>query len=109
MKSGVRVPHRLLIVKNPRKQRLLLYREAEGRCHYCNVKTVLPKVKNEIDGELNMATIDHLYSRSDPRRYDPPKDQPRHVLACWKCNQIRSRFEDARNNLVCGKWSVRYK
>jgi len=39
----------------------------------------------------NMATIDHLYSRMDPRRYVQNGNETSHVLACRKCNLERSK------------------
>lgn len=38
-----------------------------------------------------MATIDHVVSRLDIRRF--VQGQQKKVLACWKCNQERSRKE----------------
>lgn len=44
----------------------------------------------------NLATRDHLRSRLDPTRHEPPKgagSERRIVLACWKCNGDRARHE----------------
>jgi len=43
-----------------------------------------------------MATIDHLRSRYDPMRSEPNHNQEeRIVLACRKCNCLRSMLETA--------------
>jgi len=41
-----------------------------------------------------MATVDHLYSRYDPRRWVKGKDgEVRKVLACFECNNKRASWE----------------
>jgi hypothetical protein len=41
-----------------------------------------------------MATVDHLYSRYDPRRWVKAKDgEVRKVLACFECNNKRASWE----------------
>jgi len=43
-----------------------------------------------------MATIDHLISRYDPRRWlRTPTNEQKKVLACFECNQRRQREETA--------------
>ena len=52
-----------------------------------------------IVGEANprMATIDHLISRYDPRRWlREETNKQRKVLACFECNQKRDREETSK-------------
>ena len=67
-----------------------LFRE-NPRCYWCGVETLLVG-----DGYIKrpnprMATVDHLYSRYDLRRY--VKGEQKRVLACFHCNNTRSRQE----------------
>lgn len=75
------------------KQRRSLFAKNPA-CYWCERITTLYVAK---DGEIppdNMATIDHLRSRFNPRRKEPnPKGEKRRVLACHKCNQKRGRLE----------------
>ncbi len=63
-------------------------------CHWCSVETVFVEDVNSIKGKQKeiCATIDHVYSRLQPelRRNGNNK----HVLACWKCNNNRSKIEN---------------
>jgi len=44
-----------------------------------------------------MATVDHLISRYDPRRWlRTPTNEQRKVLACFECNQRRQKKETAQ-------------
>jgi hypothetical protein len=44
----------------------------------------------------NGATIDHLFTKLDPERYQPPKPGERRlVLCCWKCNNDRAAQRNA--------------
>jgi hypothetical protein len=65
-------------------------------CHWCGKITVLPDGRPKIKRPpLNLATIDHLNSRHSPDRHKPNNGQEiRTVLACWQCNNERSRIEE---------------
>jgi hypothetical protein len=70
--------------------------EKDSKCHWCHIPTQLTYCPNGIipsDG----ATVDHLYSRFDVRRWVKRKPGERHkVLACYACNQRRSIEETER-------------
>lgn len=81
-----------------KKQRTRLWKE-NPHCFYCKCLTILPedlpvehgyasgKLKNVPD---DMATIEHIYSRLNPSRWIRGK----RVLACYKCNNEKSREEE---------------
>lgn len=53
------------------------------------------------DGTANLATIDHRFSRFHPYRQTPNvENEKRHVLSCFKCNQMRARLEEIVQFLV---------
>ena len=61
----------------------------DPRCHWCRRTTKLlniPEIKGEADPL--MATIDHLVSRYDPKRW-VQRDQTK-VLSCYECNSKRA-------------------
>ncbi len=65
-------------------------------CFWCKCLTQLT---NNSDGKVphNAATIDHLYSRYDPRRWVKRKPgQIKKVLSCHTCNQHRGYQETKR-------------
>jgi len=67
----------------------------DPKCHWCKRETILTNVP-EIKGKPNplMATVDHLVSRYHPERWVKKEDQePRRVLACFECNNRRSKEE----------------
>lgn len=77
-----------------RKQKLGLWNN-NPKCHWCGEVTLLTNEK-EIKGHPHprMATLDHLISRYDPRRWlHAPPNEKRNVLACFKCNQERQAEE----------------
>lgn len=77
-----------------RELKIRLYRE-DPHCHWCKRKTVLTNVK-EIKGKPDplMATVDHLISRFDIRRWVKPQPgEKRKVLACFECNNKRASQE----------------
>lgn len=63
-------------------------------CHYCKVKTELYEdLRNRgtfkgVHVPDNMATIEHIYSTLNPKRYTV-KYMDNIVLACNKCNQTK--------------------
>lgn len=65
-------------------------------CHWCGEPTELTNCPN---GQIpnKAATIDHLYSKLDPRRWVKRKPgEVKKVLACYDCNQRRSIEETSR-------------
>ena len=80
-----------------RKTKLKLYKE-NPYCHWCGCLTTLTNIKH-IKGQPNptMATVDHVLSKFDVRRWVEHKPgEIRKVLACFKCNNQRSADEQAR-------------
>ena len=45
---------------------------------------------------MDMATLDHLRTRYNPKRQVPSFDKEQTVLACWECNHRRGE-EDTQN------------
>lgn len=99
------------------KRRKRLFKE-NPFCVYCGIKTILLPNKGRRGKKWqpnNLATIEHIYTRFDPRRRTPNvNNERRHVLACYKCNHekgqeahaLYSKFEDAmgpRNWVSWGK------
>lgn len=74
-----------------KKRRADLFRENDGKCHWCGCQTVLPEESGifpHAQEPRNLATIDHLYDRFDERR----GGQGVWVLACKRCNNRRSNL-----------------
>ena len=65
-------------------------------CHWCGCR-VYPPFPGKPHSN-NTATVDHLRSRLDPDRLAPltPMTMQRRVLACHKCNNLRSKEECVR-------------
>lgn len=79
--------------KNILARRLRMFRR-DSHCYWCGIQTVL-----EGEGELNQATIDHLYSKLHPLRptyHTSGHDRTAvlHVLACAQCNQARGLADE---------------
>ena len=77
-----------------RKLKLRLWEE-NPHCFYCNRKTFLTNIDN-LKGHPKdlMATIEHKISRLSPYRWRTKlKGEKRKVLACYRCNQERSKKE----------------
>ncbi len=76
-------------------------------CVYCGVLTVLPSsplLHRSKTGVLhkippNLATIDHLRSRLDPKRRIHKKKEKRYVLACATCNNLRAKDEVSKTKI----------
>lgn len=76
-------------------KRAKLWREHNGRCHWCpRVTQLLRRGPREGQPPLDMATIDHLDDRFSPERGRHPGKR-RQVLACWECNNRRARESEA--------------
>jgi len=73
-----------------KRRRKNLFEQNDGLCYWCNRETVY----NPSDS-LNprMATIDHIKNKIS-KRYSSNENQLT-VLACRRCNNLRSKFEDA--------------
>ena len=76
-------------VNEKQHKREKLFVDQGGKCHWCQQLVVL-----KIDMSLpNMATIDHLWSKNNPKR---SKGNPGPVvLACQKCNLYRAALENS--------------
>lgn len=69
-------------------------------CHWCGVLTIIMPQHLKKHGPVpdNAATIDHLFSRLDPRRFRSHMTmERRHVLACRKCNNQRGAEDQQKN------------
>ena len=87
MRSALGVPNTSRAL---RAQRERLHKR-DPRCYLCGQLTVLIDTRKH-QGPLpsNMATIDHIYTKFDPRRRQPPQHgERRHFLACMLCNVRR--------------------
>jgi hypothetical protein len=63
-----------------------LYARQNGRCHWCKCQMKLLET-NPPGAFGNVCTLDHLYSRGDPRRGSGRAEAT--VAACWDCNNRR--------------------
>ena len=69
-----------------------------SKCFYCEIKTVMyedlrhQNSRKNTDWPHHMATLEHKYSRYNPKRYmiDPLKNI---VIACWGCNKKQEKKE----------------
>ena len=73
------------------KQRKRMFEE-HPFCHWCGRPLQLIE-RNGGVARGDAATIDHVYSRLHPDRVTPCHNEKRRVLACYKCNNERSREE----------------
>ena len=70
--------------------------EDNPRCFWCDTITVW-YANGKGRSPKDSATIDHLRSRYNESRQEPnPLAHARTVLACWKCNNVRNKEEQAR-------------
>ncbi len=86
---------------NPTQRRELrgkLFSAQNGKCHWCktpmqreNVPAIIPDAPQQ---PANLATFDHLWDRADIRRRQGVPSPI--VLACYECNQRRSRETSKR-------------
>jgi len=73
------------MARGHRKRVLLrLYKQANGICSYCGIKTIIRTP--EEDNEEYHASIEHLYPKTDIRRYAQENNFDYTVLACRGCN-----------------------
>lgn len=80
------------------KNQLLQMWNENPYCHWCGRLTTLDgRSEQKILPET--ATLDHLYSRFDPRRKEINRSmEKRRLLACYECNQQRCHDEMAASN-----------
>lgn len=71
-----------------------LWKKQNGHCYYCGVKTV--KLSPGFNGIIpyNAATLEHLYSKYDIRRFLQKFKRSNTVMACLKCNSDRATREN---------------
>lgn len=77
-----------------RKVKIKLWNE-NPHCHWCGRLTRLTNNPNGIIPD-DAATVDHLYSKFDLRRWVKAENEKRYVLACRLCNWNRSFNEAAQ-------------
>ena len=65
--------------------------EQQPNCHWCGKPTVYSRMTSGGDAGPDEATIDHIYSRRDPRRASNPGA---FVIAHSKCNEKRAEIEN---------------
>lgn len=88
-----------------KRQQLFFMWKRNPSCHWCGRDTMLvlrteAHPHNKVPPRDDEATIDHLRSRFDPTRQEPNLNHEfRRVLACWRCNNERSRAEQAQRPL----------
>ena len=81
--------------KKNRKKVSELWKNQNGKCYYCGIKTI--KLTPGFCGiiPMNAATLEHLYSRYDIRRFIQINKRSNTVMACRKCNSDRATKENA--------------
>ena len=57
-------------------------------CRRCNCLTVL---KGDNVNQINLATLEHIYSRFHPKRKVITPGEQRTTLLCWQCNQDKAQ------------------
>lgn len=78
-------------LKNLRKR---LY-EIDPLCPFCGVKMILPQDVPHQTYPDNLCTIEHIYSRFNPKRSKPNLNgERRRMICCRKCNMARGRKEE---------------
>lgn len=87
-----------------KRRRNQLFRLQKGKCHWCSCTMIhwddVPDDVKQRRMPLNMATLDHLYDRFHPERRKPNRNsEQRWVIACWECNNKRSRASQAAQSL----------
>lgn len=70
-------------------------------CHWCEIKVYQYQGLEGAGCRLprNMATIDHVFQKGDPRR--TPGHKTPSVLACRRCNERRGRENIYRKGSRC--------
>jgi hypothetical protein len=74
-----------------KRQRRKMF-EKHPFCYWCGCQLQLIE-RSGGKCPANAATIDHIYSRLHPNRTTICHNETRRVLACYKCNNNRSREE----------------
>jgi len=88
------------------KQKIKLHK-LNPNCAYCGIETILPEDVPNADFHKgimrikivppNMATIEHIYSKLDPRRKEPNlTNEARWILVCTLCNGYKAQLEQDR-------------
>lgn len=90
------VKPRLKSTEAKRRQVQGLYNRQRGLCYWCKQLMVLfdpTKIRRQRPLPFNLATIDHLDDRFSSER-GKHGGEPRRVLACKKCNEVRGRMSE---------------
>jgi hypothetical protein len=94
--------------KNIRKRREKLWKEHQGKCHWCGIDTVLPpRGQARIEHRNDLATLDHLRSRLHSSRKIPNNtNEERTCLSCWHCNNVRGRLDQLSTQEITIHYSI---
>ena len=67
--------------------------EKDPHCYWCGIEVIFYALPQGEKFPNNFATTDHLYDRYDfeRRKQAVIKNEERHVLACYKCNEDRGK------------------
>jgi hypothetical protein len=81
-------------MNNQDNQRTKLFKEQDGKCFYCQKQMILyngHSSKLALDKRKDICTLEHLFPRNDPRRYNFSTGfkGKRVVAACHACNSDR--------------------
>lgn len=67
-------------------------KKQKGRCAYCSIKLDPNKIAFNGVQTDDMATVEHIYSKLDIRRYLSEKK----VVTCYKCNNDKYSVDQAK-------------
>lgn len=74
-------------------------------CHYCKIITILPSSLSQEKLKRppsNLATIDHVFHKLDPRRKIDCSKTGRRILACYGCNQKKGKKDNKKFSRIKG-------
>jgi hypothetical protein len=73
------------------KRRNALFLAQDGLCYWCGCQTIQVEMKPRQRQPGNLATLDHLRDRTNPKRREDAQGQNdvRYVMACFDCNNGR--------------------
>jgi hypothetical protein len=72
---------------------MLILRD-NSQCHWCGKDVKKYTLKHGQAHPHNMATVDHVYPKNDPRRAERASDPAfiNHILSCHTCNMRRGNL-----------------
>lgn len=91
-----------------RRLRKRLHEAQDGKCFWCGCQMTFEYKNRGSTPRKNFCTIDHVFTRGDPRRHDAELAEQisTHVGACYDCNnkrgntpfeEFKRRMDDARD------------